>query len=114
MIDVSGTEGKWEYKKCSVDAGGRLLDKRCDLCGAPMRYQHVLFYPTELGHIRGATYNHIYVGVECAEKLLPADDCDIPRLAENETKRKEGWRISYQNFGECRTTVDNLIERGKL
>jgi hypothetical protein len=113
-IDVSGTEGKWEYKYCRVSVGKTALSGKCQLCGASMRYTHALFYPTELGYIKGLMYNHIFVGVDCAEKLLPADECDIPRLAENETKRKVGWRIHYENFGECKTTVDNLVEKGKL
>jgi hypothetical protein len=74
----------------------------------------VLFYTAELGRILGATYNQPRVGVDCAAKLLSSEESEIPRLAENETKRKESWRVRYQNFGECRTTEDNLIERGIL
>lgn len=113
-IDLKGTEGNWTYKTCTVNVGDPDLNARCQLCRAPMRFSHALFYPTELGRIRGATYNHIYVGVDCATKLLVADEYEIPRLAENETKRKENWRIRYKNYGVCRTTIDNLIDRGIL
>jgi len=113
-IDVSSTEGKWEYLDCRVQVGR--IDRRvpCQLCGTPMRYEHMLTYPSELGTVRGTTYNRIFVGVECAVKLLSPDQEEIPRLAENETKRKEQWRIRYQNPGVCRTTIDDLIDKGKL
>ncbi len=114
MIDVNGTEGKWEYLDCSVRVGRGDRRVPCQLCGTPMRYEHKLTYPSELGLIRGATFNRIFVGVECAVKLLSPEDAEIPRLAENETKRKEQWRIHYQTPGVCRTTIDDLVEKGKL
>jgi hypothetical protein len=39
---------------------------------------------------------------------------EIPALAENETKRKEQWRIHYRRPGRCTTDVENLRERGKI
>ena len=57
-------------------------------------------------------HNQIEVGIECARVLMQGSE--IPSLAENETKRKERWRIHYRRPGRCTTTIDNLIERGKL
>lgn len=39
----------------------------------------------------------------------------VPALAGDETKRKERWlRKKYRTPGRCSTTIDDLIERGKL
>lgn len=116
-IDIKGTEGKWHYLSCSVEVGSEVDASRtrgCQVCGNKnYRYSHTLEYPKELGRIPGTFENHIFVGVECAAILID-DDPAIPRLAEAETQRKERWRIHYGNPGTCRTTIENLIERGKL
>jgi hypothetical protein len=41
-------------------------------------------------------------------------DSRIPRLAENETKRKERWRKHYQKPGRVTTDVEDLEVRGKV
>ena len=116
VVKIAGTEGKWRYVSCSVDvadASGHVLC-RCQVCGnGNRRYTHTLLYPRELGRIRGTYENHIFVGVECAAVLIDGDPA-IPRLAENETARKERWRIRYDNPGVCTTTIADLIKRGKL
>lgn len=57
----------------------------------------------------------ISVGVDCASISVTPDESHIPLLAEQETARKERWRRDvYDSPGLCRTTIDNLIERGKL
>jgi hypothetical protein len=63
--------------------------------------------------MRGTYENRIWVGVECAALLIDGHPA-IPRLAEAETQRKERWRIHYGHPGECRTTIADLIEKGKL
>lgn len=117
IINIAGTEGKWRYLSCSVTVGEPVNSsstRGCQVCGNKnRRFFHTLMYPKERGRIRGTFENRIYVGVECAALLIDGNP-DIPRLAENETARKERWRIRYGHPGECRTTVDNLIERGKL
>jgi hypothetical protein len=113
MVKITGTEGKWKYQECAVTVGDSDLNGRCLMCGSAMRFAHTLIYPKELGHVRGTYENYIWVGVDCAAILID-DNPDIPRLAENETKRKEDWRIRYGNTGRCKTTIDDLIERGKL
>jgi hypothetical protein len=61
------------------------------------------------------TGQEIQVGIECAVLLVGSDDSHIPRLGENETKRKERWRREkYNKPGRCTTTIDDLIDRGKL
>lgn len=112
--ELEATVGKWKYKYCSVTVGDSALSRGCQVCGRHTRYGHTLLYPKELGRVAGTFENYLFAGVDCAAKLLPSEHSEIPRLAENETKRKEGWRIHYENFGECITTVDNLIERGIL
>ena len=113
-VKTEGTEGKWEYVQCSVGVGENAKLRDCQMCGnRNRRFAHTLLYPKELGRIRGTYENHIFVGVKCASILINGDPA-IPRLAENETARKERWRVRYQNFGECRTTVEDLINRGKL
>ena len=113
-VKIVGTEGKWRYVSCSVTVGDTDRQGRCQVCGVRNhRFTHTLFYPTKLGRIRGTYENHIFVGVECAAVLIDGDPA-IPRLAENETARKERWRIRYDNPGVCTTTIADLIKRGKL
>lgn len=113
---IAGTEGKWEYKLCRTSVGSAVTgEKRCDLCNAPMRFTHTVYLPRELGRVQGACYNNLFVGVDCAARLIAPEDADLPRLAENETARKERWRRDvFGTPGSCKTTVDDLIEKGKL
>jgi hypothetical protein len=61
------------------------------------------------------TEQQIQVGIECAALLVSPDDSHIPRLAENEVRRKERWRREvYHKPGRCTTTVEDLENRGKL
>lgn len=117
IVNIAGTEGKWRYIECSTTVGGVVNSSNtrgCQVCGNKnWRFCHTLVYPKKLGRIPGTFENYIFVGVECAGLLIDGDP-DIPRLAENETARKERWRIRYGTSGTCRTTIDNLIERGKL
>jgi hypothetical protein len=114
LVKTAGTEGKWKYVSCSVTVGDMDKDRKCQMCGKKNhRFTHTLIYPNELGRIRGTYENYIFVGVDCAAILIDGDP-EIPRLAENETQRKERWRIHYGNEGTCRTTLEDLIERGKL
>jgi len=39
------------------------------------------------------------------------EERELPQLAENETARKERWRLRYKNYGLCVTTYEDL--RGK-
>jgi hypothetical protein len=79
----------------------------CDACGNKnLRFIHTLEHCEE--------DRVIEVGIECARVLLGEDQWEIPGLAENETKRKERWRVHYRKPGRCSTTIANLEERGKL
>jgi hypothetical protein len=113
---IAGTEGGWVYQRCKTVVGSRTDDGgRCMLCNAPMRFGHEVTYPKELKRFPGIVENQLSVGAECAAKLIPPDQADIPRLAENETARKERWRRDvFGTPGICKTTVDDLIEKGKL
>jgi hypothetical protein len=113
---IAGTESGWEYQRCATAVGSRTDEGRlCMLCNAPMRFGHVVTYPKELKRFPGIVENQLSVGVECAIKLIPSDQADIPRLAENETARKERWRRDvFGTPGICKTTIDDLIEKGKL
>jgi len=75
-------------------------------CNTNLRFVHVLEHEDD--------GRQIEVGIECARTLLDPSDYEIPSLAENETKRKERWRIRYNNPGRCVTTVAHLDEKGKL
>ncbi len=79
----------------------------CTLChNTNLRFVHVLEHDED--------GRQLEVGIECARTLLDSSDWEIPTLAENETKRKETWRIHYKTPGRCVTTIRHLIERGKL
>lgn len=109
--ELAATVGQWEYVccHCLVKTGSSLtgLTYECDACGnTNLRFIHTL-------ESLDGTKRQITVGVECARVLM--DDSEIPALAENETRRKERWRREvYFKPGRCVTTVDDLIERGKL
>jgi hypothetical protein len=49
-----------------------------------------------------------------ARALLSAAEWEIPDLAENEVKRKEGWRIHYKKPGRCTVNTSDLMSRGVL
>src|SRR5450631_581912 len=46
----------------------------------------------ELRRLPESLKTSLCIGVERAVKLIPRDQADIPRLAQNETARKERWR----------------------
>jgi len=80
---------------------------QCAACNnTNLRFIHVLEHPE--------TKEQIQVGIECARILVCPEDSHLPRLAENETKRKERWRQHYGTRGRCFTDEQDLIERGKL
>ena len=68
-----------------------------------LRFLHVL------RHVE--TRKEITVGIECARRLVFPEERELPQLAENETARKERWRLRYKNYGLCVTTYEDL--RGK-
>lgn len=102
--------GQWEYVHCHclVMTSSSLtgLTYECAACGnTSLRFIHTLENVED--------HRQIQVGIECARVLI--EDWEIPALAENETKRKERWRREkYRRPGRCYTTIDDLIERGKL
>lgn len=103
------TPGQWEYICCScVVKMGRsrvFITYQCQFCGnTNLRFIHTLEH--------SENKRQISVGLECARVLM--DGSEIPRLAENETKRKERWRIHYRKPGTCVTGIEDLIKRGKL
>jgi len=109
--ELAATVGNWDYLGCHclVEIGSGVIAEityQCDACGnTNLRFVHTL---ASLDDKR-----QINVGIECARVLM--DDSEIPALAENETRRKERWRREvYFRPGRCSTTVDDLIERGKL
>ena len=112
LPDFAATVGQWEYICCycvvKIESGFGVstTGASCTACrNTNLRFVHVL------EHEDG---RQIYVGIECAGTLVDPSDSGIPRLAENETKRKEGWRVRYRNPGRCVTTIDDLKNRGKL
>ena len=95
-------------KPTSVGAVRRLrvaFNRQCARCQTKnLRFIHVLEHKD--GH-------QIHVGIECAGVLIR--NFELPRLAENETKRKAEWREQkYKTPGRCFTTPEQLVERGKL
>ena len=108
--DLEMTAGQWLYIccHCIVKLGhGTTWSRECDAChNTNLRFMHTLENKEDKRMIE--------VGIECARLLVDDTDREVPRLAENETKRKEGWRIFHRNPGRCVTTIDDLIEKGKL
>jgi hypothetical protein len=77
---------------------------QCAACGnSNLRFIHILE--------RVETKEQILVGIECAGVLL--DDFELPRLVENEVKRKERWRQHYGKPGRCVAGLAELEARGK-
>ena len=111
--ELIATAGQWFYVCCycmvHIDTGSGVTSTgpNCVVChNTNLRFVHVLEHVDE--------DRQIQVGIECARRLVDPSDWETPRLAENETKRKERWRIHYKNPGRCVTTVEDLEKRGKL
>lgn len=110
--EFAATVGQWEYVwcHCLVNFGNRgvTFTEECWACGnTNLRFIHTL------ARLEDETQT-IQVGIECARALLSPEEWDIPRLAENEVKRKEQWRIHYRRPGRCSADVQDLINRGVL
>jgi hypothetical protein len=112
--ELLATAGEWLYASCHTIVKTRRTGVTrtsdggvCALCGnSNVRFIHTLNH--------GEDDRSVQVGIDCAAELLDASDDYLPRVAENEVKRKEKWRIHYGTPGRCITTVDDLIERGKI
>jgi hypothetical protein len=112
-LELAATVGRWAYLSCEcfIQIGGGIistLSYECAACrNTNLRFIHTLENMD--------TGQQILVGIECAALLVGLDEDHIPRLAENETKRKERWRREkYHTPGRCSTTVEDLENRGKL
>jgi hypothetical protein len=112
-LEFANTIGQWTYICCyclvqiETGSGVHTTGPQCAACqNTNLRFVHVLEHMEDSRQIE--------VGIECARMLVDRADSKIPRLAENETKRKEMWRVRYRKVGRCVTTVSHLIERGKL
>ena len=109
--ELEATAGQWRYISCDCyvrlpSAIRVVITQECEACGNT----NLVFIHT-LEHEQ--TEKQIQVGIECARIL--AGDWEVPQLAENETKRKERWRRErYGTPGRCVTTVQNLIDKGKI
>jgi hypothetical protein len=109
---LAATAGKWVYLCCHcfvrVTAGiVSKLNEECAACGnTNLRFIHTLENIDD--------HRQVEVGIECARALIGPEDCEIPRLAENEVKRKERWRIHYRRPGRCVATINDLENRGGL
>jgi hypothetical protein len=113
LPDFAATVGQWEYICCyciveiNTGSGVSTSGPECAACNnTNLRFIHVLEHMEDR--------RQICVGIGCARTLVDPSDSEIPSLAENETKRKERWRIHYHTPGRCMTTVQDLIKRGKL
>ena len=110
--ELTSTVGKWIYVCCycmvkiHTGSGVSTTGPECELChNTNLRFVHVLEHEGR----------QIQVGIDCARTLVDPSDSTIPRLAENETKRKERWRREkYRTPGRCVTTIGDLENRGKL
>lgn len=111
--ELESTVGRWAYVSChcmvSVRSGVTAdITYECGACGnTNLRFIHTVENMD--------SEQLIEVGIECAALLVGIEDCDLPRLAENETRRKERWRREvFRRPGRCITTVEDLEKRGKL
>ena len=112
--ELQATAGQWVYLQCqcmvpNYTGRGVIAEftYECSACGnTNLRFIHTLEHEE--------TKQLIEVGIECARALLDPLIGRSHRLAENEVKRKERWRIHYGRPGRCYVTVDELIEKGKL
>lgn len=112
--ELLATAGQWAYVCCFciveiiTGTGVHTTGPECAACSnTNLRFVHVLEHEEDEGR-------QIEVGIECARTLVDPSDSAIPRLAENETKRKERWRVHYRTPGRCVTTIADLEKRGKL
>jgi predicted RNA-binding Zn-ribbon protein involved in translation (DUF1610 family) len=109
---MEATIGQWVYVCCSCTVkldtgGGVVVAYECHACGnTNLRFIHTLEHVDSGGQIS--------VGIECAAVLVGLNEERIPRLAENETKRKERWGQHYRTPGRCTTDITDLENRGKL
>lgn len=112
--EMEATVGQWFYVRCEchvhIATGWGVTCSAttfycCDACSnTNLRFLHVL------EHLE--TEKQISVGIECASVLV--DDWELPRLAENEVKRKERWRRHYKRPGRCTADFADLKARGKV
>ncbi len=109
--EMEVTAGQWDYVCCAcfiqLEGSGVYASQNnvCMACGnTNIRFNHIL------EHVEDG--RQISVGIECARVLVK--DRALPRLAENEVKRKERWRIHYKKPGRCTADAVDLRERGKL
>ena len=109
--EMETTAGRWAYVCCEcfiqLEGSGVYVSRNnvCMACGnTNIRFNHILEHDGR----------QISVGIECARILVVAEDRKLPRLAENEVKRKERWRIVYQKPGRCTADAVDLEQRGKL
>src|ERR1051326_2882634 len=100
--EMKSTLGQWIYLscKCFVRVGRGIsvqITYECQACGnTNLRFVHTLEHVVD--------NRQIQVGIECATILVK--DAELPRLAENEVKRKERWRQEYRKPGRCVATID--------
>lgn len=108
--EMTATIGQWVYVWCECHV--RLPSGitvaflyQCAACSnSNLRFIHILE--------RVETKEQIWVGIECAGVLM--DDFELPRLAENEVKRKERGRQHYRKPGKCIAGLPELEARGKI
>jgi len=108
--EMAATIGRWVYVLCECQvrlpsAITVVFSYRCAACdNSNLRFIHIVECLE--------TKEQIWVGIECAGVLL--DDFELPRLAENEVKRKERWRQRYKRPGTCYAGLAELEARGKI
>ena len=108
--DMEATAGQWIYFGCECHVRlstslNVLFNYRCAACGnTNLRFVHTLEHRE--------TKVQISVGLECAGILT--DDFELPRVAEQEVRRKEAWRQHYKKTGRCYVTVEELEVKGKI
>src|SRR5262245_1916467 len=104
--ELEATIGQWEFVCCETwihiaTSISTHITQQCQGCGnTNIRFLHTL------QHAEDKT-RQITVGIECARVLL--DDSEVPRLAENEVKRKEKWRVHYKKPGRCWVDIQDLV-----
>ena len=108
--EMGATAGQWTHVwcECQVQITSAIIVQftyQCAACGnSNLRFIHVLE--------RVETKEQVWVGIECAGVLL--NDFELPRLAENEVKRKERWRQRFRKPGKCIAGLLELESRGKI
>ena len=109
--ELAATVGQWAYVDCHciVNTGARGIHftYECAACGnTNLRFIHTLE--------RLKDQRQIDVGVECARARLEPESSEVPRITENEVKRKERWRIFYRKPGRCTADIHDLMIGGNL